>query len=101
MPLPRPPSERANVRAYSGASQDYSYIHGSHVNTCTGDSCYAEVGFNTIMYYVLEQQASEKTNALSLRGKQEPGQYYQYRAIWRYVRFYDAYVKSATRTLLS
>jgi hypothetical protein len=53
------------------------------------------------MYYVLEQQASEKTNALSLRGKQEPGQYYQYRAIWRYVRFYDAYVKSATRTLLS
>jgi len=70
-PPPRPPSERANVPTYSGASQGYSYVHGTVVNTCTGDLCYAEVGFSTIMYYVLEQQASEKTNALSLRALTE------------------------------
>ena len=62
---------------------------------CTGDSCYyAEVGFNTITYYVPEQEASEKTNALSLRDRQAPGQYRQYWAIRRYVTFYDVYVKS-------
>jgi hypothetical protein len=49
------------------------------VITCTGDSCYAEVGFYTIMYYVLRRhQPSEKTNALSLRNIRAPGQYYQY-----------------------
>jgi len=49
---------------------------------CTGDSCYyAEVGFNTITYYVPEQEASEKTNAFSLRDRQESSQYYQYQAI--------------------
>jgi hypothetical protein len=55
----------------------------------------SEVGFNTIMYYVLWSQPSEKTNALSLRDRQAPGQYRQYLAIGRYVRFYDVYVKSA------
>jgi hypothetical protein len=48
-----------------------------------------------------EQEASEKTNALSLRDRQEPGQYYQYQAIPRYVRFCDAYVKSAKGRLCS
>jgi len=49
------------------------------------DSCYAEVGFNTIMYYVLGRQPSEKTNALLLRDRWTPGRYHLYRAIWRYV----------------
>jgi hypothetical protein len=66
---------------------------------CTGDLCYAEVGFNTIMYYVLRHQSSEKTNALSLRDIRAPSQYYQYRAIWRYVRFYDVYIKSANERI--
>jgi len=57
----------------------------------------SEVGFNTIMYYVLWSQPSEKTNALSLRDRQAPGQYCQYRAIGRYVRFYEVYVKSANK----
>jgi hypothetical protein len=39
---------------------------------CTEDSCYAEVGFNTITYYVQFGEPSEKTNALSLRDRQEP-----------------------------
>jgi hypothetical protein len=72
-----------------------------NVNMCTGDLCYAEVGFNTIMYYVLEQQASGKANSLSLRDRREPSQYYQYRAIPRYIRFYDIYVKSAKGTFCS
>jgi hypothetical protein len=67
------------------------------VITCTGDSCYAEVGFNTTKYYVLWSQPSEKTNALSLRDRQAPDQYHQYRAIGRYIRFYDIYVKSANK----
>jgi hypothetical protein len=53
------------------------------------------------MYYVLEQQASGKTNALSLRDRKEPSQYYQYRAIPTYVRFYGAYIKSAKQMLCS
>jgi hypothetical protein len=59
--LPRRPPERANVRTYPETSRGYSYIHSTDMITCTGDSCYAEVSFNTIMNYVLEQQASEKT----------------------------------------
>ena len=62
---------RMYVRTYPGASWGYSYVHGTEVTVCTGDSCYAEVGFNTIMYYVLQSQPSEKINALSLRDKQE------------------------------
>ena len=68
---------------------------------CKGASCYAEVGFNTIMYYVLWHQPSEKTNALSLRDRREPSQYYQYQAIPRYISFYNVYVKSAKGTLCS
>jgi len=48
---------RTNVRTYPGASRGYSCVHGTEVTVCTGDSCYAEVGFNTIMYYVLRQSA--------------------------------------------
>ena len=48
---------RTYVRTYPGASRGYSYVHGTEVTVCTGDSCYAEVGFNTIMYYVLRQPA--------------------------------------------
>ena len=48
---------RTYVRTYPGASRGYSYVHGTEVTVCTGDSCYAEVGFNTIMYYVLRQSA--------------------------------------------
>jgi hypothetical protein len=62
---------RTYVRTYLRASRGYSYVHGIEVTVCTGDSCYAEVGFNTIMYYVLQSQPSEKTNALLLRDKQE------------------------------
>jgi len=39
---------------------------------CTEDLHYAEVGFNTIMYYVQLGVPSEKTNALSLKDRQEP-----------------------------
>jgi hypothetical protein len=38
----------------------------------TVDSRYAEVGFNTIMYYVQFGEPSEKTNALSLRDRYQP-----------------------------
>jgi hypothetical protein len=68
---------------YPGASRGYSYVHGTDMITCTGDSCYAEVGFNTIRYYVLWHHPSEKTNALLLRDRWEPSQYHQYQAIWR------------------
>jgi len=47
------PPERASICTYSRTSQGNSYVHGTDVNTCTEDSCYAEVGFNTIMYYIL------------------------------------------------
>jgi hypothetical protein len=92
---------RTYICTYSGASQGNSYIQGVYVNMCTGDSCYTEVGFNTTMYSVLEQEASEKTNALSLRDRREPSQYYQYQAIPRYITFYNVYVKSAKGTLCS
>jgi hypothetical protein len=65
MPLPRPPPERANVCTYVPWGKSYGI-------TCTGDSCNAEVDFNTIMYYVLWHQPSEKTNAHSLRDRQTP-----------------------------
>jgi hypothetical protein len=79
-----------------------TYMVHTDVIMCTGDSCfYAEVGFNTITYYVPEQEASEKTNALSLRDRQEPIQYYKYRAIPRYIRLSDIYVKSAKGRLCS
>jgi hypothetical protein len=70
---PRPPLLRGRtyVRTYPGASRGYSYVHGTEVTVCTGDLCYAEVGFNRIMDYVLQSQPSEKTNALSLRDKRE------------------------------
>jgi hypothetical protein len=86
---------------YPEASQGNSYVHSINVLPCTGDSCYAEVGFNTIMYYVLGLQASGKANALSLRDRQEPSQYYQYWAIPKYGKFYSVYAKSAKGTLCS
>jgi hypothetical protein len=71
-------------------------IRTQYGSTHTGDLCNAEVGFNTIMYYVLwMSKPSEKTNALSLRDRRAPGLYQQYWAIGRYVRFYYVYVKSA------
>jgi hypothetical protein len=48
---------RTYVRTYPGASRGYRYVYGTEATVCTGDSCYAEVGFNTIMYYVLRQSA--------------------------------------------
>jgi hypothetical protein len=51
------------------------------------------------MYYVLWRKPSEETNALSLRERREPSQYHQYRAKWRYIRFYDIYVKSANKCI--
>jgi len=33
------------------------------MNTCTGDSLYAEVSFNTIMYYIQMEKLGEKENA--------------------------------------
>jgi len=29
-----------------GQVQGNSYVHGMNATTCTGDSCYAEVGFH-------------------------------------------------------
>jgi hypothetical protein len=55
---PGPPPERANIHRYI-----------ADLGMCTEDSCYAEVGFNTIMYYVQLGVPSEKTNALSLRDR--------------------------------
>jgi hypothetical protein len=77
------------------ASQGNSYVHGTDVNMCTGDFYYTEVGFNTMFQ---SEKPVRRPIALSLRDRQEPCQYYQYRAIPRYVRFYDAYVKSAKGT---
>jgi hypothetical protein len=38
---------------------------------CTEDLCYAEVGFNTIIYYDQFGKSSEKTNVLSLKDRRE------------------------------
>jgi hypothetical protein len=53
------------------------------------------------LYYVLGLQASGKANALSLRDRQEPCQYYQYWAIPKYEKFYGVYAKSAMGMLCS
>jgi hypothetical protein len=47
------------------------------------------------MFYA--SQPSEKTNLT--QGHQTPGQYQQYRAIGRYIRFYVIYVKSANKRI--
>jgi hypothetical protein len=62
---PRPPDERANIctylPVYLKAMKGNSYACGTTLSTCTQDSCYTEVVFNTIMHYVLSNgEATEK-----------------------------------------
>ena len=49
----RPPPERANIRTYVPWGKLRLQIRTQYGSTCTGDSRNTEVGFNTIMYYVL------------------------------------------------
>ncbi len=63
------------------------------VSTVGTVDLFIEVGFNTIMYYVLRQPAQWEDQCSLTQGHWAPSQYPRYRAIGRYVRFYVVYVK--------